>query len=158
MRDSINSRGVSYRMNGDSSQAMADFSQAIKLEPDNAVAFNSRGNVYADIKQPDQAIADFTQAIKLDRAYGSAYFNRGSVEADDKDQLDKAIADFSTAIKLDSSNTDAYVSRAVAYIRKNNTAAALADLNTAIGATPDLERAHFYRGILTSTLATTSMP
>ena len=143
-----NSRGVSYRMNGDSSQAMADFSQAIKLEPDNAVAFNGRGNVYADIKQPDQAIADFTQAIKLDRAYGSAYFNRGSVEADDKDQLDKAIADFSTAIKLDSSNTDAYVSRAVAYIRKNNTAAALADLNTAIGATPDLERAHFYRGIL----------
>ena len=132
-----NSRGVSYRMNGDSSQAMADFSQAIKLEPDNAVAFNSRGNVYADIKQPDQAIADFTQAIKLDRAYGSAYFNRGSVEADDKDQLDKAIADFSTAIKLDSSNTDAYVSRAVAYIRKNNTAAALADLNTAIGATPE---------------------
>ena len=85
--------------------------------------------------------SDFTQAIKLDRAYASAYFNRGSVEADDKDQLDKAIADFSTAIKLDPSNTDAYVSRAVAYIRKNNTAAALADLNTAIGTTPDLERA-----------------
>jgi tetratricopeptide (TPR) repeat protein len=54
---------------------MADFNQAIKLEPDNAVAFNGRGNVYADIKQPDRAIADFTQAIKLDRTYARAYWH-----------------------------------------------------------------------------------
>jgi Tfp pilus assembly protein PilF len=44
--------------------------------------------------------------------------------------------------------TDAYVSRAVAYVQKSNTAAALADLNTAIGGKPDLQRAYWHRGTI----------
>ena len=60
--------------------ALADFSKAIKLNPNNAKAYNNRGNVYSNNKKYDLAIADFSKAIELNPNNPQAYYNRGVVE------------------------------------------------------------------------------
>ena len=50
----------------DYDRAIADFDQAIKLDPNCAVAYHDRGLAYRDKGDNDRAIADFDQAIKLD--------------------------------------------------------------------------------------------
>ena len=54
---------------GDLDQAIADYTQAIALDPKYAVAYNNRGIAYCDKGDLDQAIADYTQAIALDPKY-----------------------------------------------------------------------------------------
>jgi Flp pilus assembly protein TadD len=44
---------------------MADYNQAIKLDPEFASAYNNRGFAYDKKGDTDRAIADFTRAIKL---------------------------------------------------------------------------------------------
>ncbi len=81
--------------------------------------------------------------------YADPYFNRGTIESDDKNQQDKAIDDFTQAIKLDPSITDAYSQPCRGLCPPNTRRApALADLNTAIGRQPGLERAYLHRGTL----------
>jgi tetratricopeptide (TPR) repeat protein len=68
-------RGAVY-LSTDSQRAMADYSEAIRLDPNLAVAYNDRGLAYADKKEYDRAIADFSEAIRLDPKYALAYYYR----------------------------------------------------------------------------------
>ena len=58
---------------------MADYTEAIRLDPKLAVAYNSRGNVYYDEGDYDRAIADYNEAIRLDPKYAFAYNSRGDI-------------------------------------------------------------------------------
>ena len=58
-------------------KAIADFTQAIRLDPSYASAYISRGVAYAGKGDYDRAIADYNQAIRLDPNYAPAYINRG---------------------------------------------------------------------------------
>ena len=51
--------------------------QAIKLQPDYALAFNDRGLAYGAKGEIERAIADFDQAIKLNPKNALAFYNRG---------------------------------------------------------------------------------
>lgn len=48
------------------SGAIKDYDEAIKLDPKFANAFNSRGSAYFEKGQYDRAILDYDQAIRLD--------------------------------------------------------------------------------------------
>ena len=50
---------------GNFNQAIADFTQAIKLDPKNIKAYNGRGVAYELNGKLDPAIQDFTTAIKI---------------------------------------------------------------------------------------------
>ena len=80
-------------------EAIADFTQAIQLQPDNVVAYTNRGAAYADNWELDRAIADFTQAITLNPRDANAYFNRGVTYAQRGDSAD-VIADFKQVLAL----------------------------------------------------------
>ena len=45
--------------------AIADYNQAIKINPNYALAYNNRGNIKRTKGDIDGAIADFDRAIKL---------------------------------------------------------------------------------------------
>ncbi len=45
--------------------ALYNFTQAIKLDPENAMIYRYRGNVYLAKKQLKEAILDYWKAIKL---------------------------------------------------------------------------------------------
>jgi tetratricopeptide (TPR) repeat protein len=107
-------QGSSAYDNGDYDKALADFNQAIQLDPKVAVAYNIRGAVYFHKGAYDRAFADFNQAIQLDPTYVFAYNNRGNVYLH-KGDYDKAIADYDKAIQLDPKYAGAYDNRVKAY-------------------------------------------
>jgi Flp pilus assembly protein TadD len=57
-------------------QAVASFTEALKLNPKSLQALNNRGIAYCRQGYFDKAIADFSQVIQMDPNYGKAYNNR----------------------------------------------------------------------------------
>ena len=57
--------------------AIADYTEAIKLDPNDPDIFNNRGQAYDNKGEYDLAIADYTQSIRLDKDNPRAFFNRG---------------------------------------------------------------------------------
>ncbi|MFQ6058738.1 MAG: tetratricopeptide repeat protein [Anaerolineae bacterium] len=139
-------RGFAYLARGDYDRAIADYDQAIQLEPDLAIAYSNRGVAYIAKGDYDRAIANFDQAVKLDPEYAVAYYNRG-VAYDHKGDHDRAIVDHDQAIKLDPNNAVAYYNRGVAYHGKDDYDRAIADCDQAIKLDPNNAVAYFHRGL-----------
>jgi lipoprotein NlpI len=99
----FSNRGLAYRDKGELDRAIADFNEAIRLEPKFAVAFNSRGFTYDRKGERDRAIADYTEAIRLDPKFAVAFRNRGRAYLY-AGALPKALADFSQSSELDPKN------------------------------------------------------
>jgi len=59
-------------------RAIADYNEAIRLNPKYAGAYNLRGRAYHDKGDNDRAIGDYDEAIRLDPKLVEAYDNRGS--------------------------------------------------------------------------------
>jgi len=94
-------RGRARYWNDDFDKAVADFSQAIRLNPKHSDAYNKRGIAWQEKGECDKAIADYDRAIRLDPENATAYSARGFSWAV-KGEFDKAIADYTKAIQLDS--------------------------------------------------------
>jgi tetratricopeptide (TPR) repeat protein len=93
-------RGESYRNKGDHDRAIADYTEAIRLDPQFAIAYNNRGVSYNGGKKDyDRAIADYTEAIRLNPQYALAYNNRGNAYQAKGNQA-RADADFAEARRL----------------------------------------------------------
>ena len=122
-----NDRGIEYKNKGDNTDAMADFNQAIQIDPQYAIAFNSRCNIYyTAMNNPDAAIADCTKAIQLNSQYAEAYFNLGFIYAENN-QIDLAMTNLNKALQIDPSYALAYKIRGLVESAKGDTAAAAAD-------------------------------
>jgi tetratricopeptide (TPR) repeat protein len=126
-------------------QAIADFTQALRLDPNNATIYVERGNAYDNKGDFDQAIADHTQAIRLDPNYATAYNQRG-YNYSEKGEYDRAIADHNQVIRLAPNSAEGYFARALAYYRKGDYDRAIADSTQAIRLDPNDIAAYYGRG------------
>ncbi|GHT85531.1 hypothetical protein FACS1894137_09920 [Spirochaetia bacterium] len=131
---------------GDYDMAIADYTEAIRLDPNYANAYYNRGVAYENKKDYDRAIGDYTQAIRINPNYAVAYNNRGGVYVDKKD-YDRAIADYTEAIRLDPNYANAYYNRGFAYGNKKDYDRAIADYTEAIRLDPNYAFAYYNRGI-----------
>ena len=61
------------------------FHEAIRLDPNDALAYNNRGYAWSNKKDYDKAIADYDEAIRLDPDDATAYCDRGNAWQDKKD-------------------------------------------------------------------------
>ena len=130
---------------GDYKGAITDYTQAIRLNPDDADAYNNRGVAKHKLGQHLAAIADYDTAIRLNPDYAKAYYNRG-VTKNDLGQHHAAIADYDTAIRLNPDYAKAYYNRGTAKVRLGQYSAAIADFDTAIRLNPDDADAYYNRG------------
>jgi lipoprotein NlpI len=140
-------RGVAYGKKGDFDHAIADYTQAIALDPKIAKAYNNRGVAYATKGDHDRAIADFTQAIALDPKFAIGYNDRGSAYRD-KGDTDRAIADYTEAITIDPKYVLAYFNRGLANLYAGALPKALADLNQASALNPKFAYAALWLDIV----------
>ena len=72
------SRGLAYYDKGDDDRAIAEYNEAIRLDPKFAQAYSSRGLAYDHKGDLGRAETDYNEAIRLDPKYAQAYFNRGN--------------------------------------------------------------------------------
>ena len=58
-------RALAYYHRDEDAQALADFSTALMLDPNDTEAYSYRGEVYAALGMTDKAVADFKAALAL---------------------------------------------------------------------------------------------
>lgn len=92
-------QGTAYREQGKFDEAIAEYTMAIEIDPDLAVAYNNRGCAYSWKKDYENAVADLSKAIELDPNEVSSYLNRALLYIAN-DEEDKAIVDLKKVIEL----------------------------------------------------------
>jgi Tfp pilus assembly protein PilF len=113
--DTYIERGIAYRKSGHLAEAIADYTEAIRLAPSNTDAYFDRGNANRDAGAFDLAIEDYSQALSLKPGFVPAYGNRANIYLN-QHRFDLALDDFSAILKNDPLNIDALNGRAVAYL------------------------------------------
>ena len=137
--------GVKAQQRGQYSEAIQDFTKAIKREEDYAEAYHARGLAYDRKGEYDQAIQDLTKAIELKEDYAEAYYDRGSAYHS-KGEYDQAIQDLTKAIELKEDYVEAYAFRGLAYHSKGEYDQAIQDLTKAIELKEDYAEAYLICG------------
>lgn len=92
-------RGVAQAAIGKLDKAIGDFTEAVRLNPGNALAFYNRGNVRFDRGDMRDAIGDFDMAIAKDPEFTLAYYNRG-LARETLGEREQSIADYRKALEL----------------------------------------------------------
>jgi tetratricopeptide (TPR) repeat protein len=129
-------RAVGWNKKGDYAKVIADATEAIRLQPSQAV-HNLRGSAYYDKGEYDIAIADFDDALKLGPPSGIIFHNRGNAWRGKGDYA-RAIADYDAAIKADPKSAFSFQNRGISKRALGDLDGALADINQAIRLDPTL--------------------
>ena len=124
-------RGRIALRHGDHRRAIADFNEAIHLNPNRASLYRERALAYRQNGEVELAIADFDEAIALDPKFAAPYHERGLVLAA-KGDLDRAILSYSTAVRLDPSDAQARLDRGLAFLARGQADDARADFEAAL--------------------------
>lgn len=115
LANTFNLRGLRYSSKLEHDKAIADFNEALRLEPRNDITFYNRGMSYGDKQDYDRAIADFNESIRLVPKNSSVFLGRASVYAAKNDH-DRAIVDFNESIRIDGKNALAFLLRGDSYL------------------------------------------
>ena len=123
----------------DYDDALNDFANAIKLNPNQDLAFLERGKCFSEKGEFEfgsndsflKAIDDFTTVISINPNNADAYHCRGECKTK-LENFKGAINDYSNAINLNQNFADAYVSRGVIKRKLSDLEGSLEDLTKAI--------------------------
>lgn len=136
MADAFLDRGIAHADLNDSKRAIADYAEALRLQPQYFEAYYDRGLAYDQIGDNQHAIADYSAAIRI-KPDADAYFNRGELYGRIGD-MRAAIADFNEVVRLMPKRADAYYYRAMAYRQIGDTNRATTDFDMAFRLNPKL--------------------
>jgi tetratricopeptide (TPR) repeat protein len=121
-------------------EAIAEFTEAIGLDPTSALAYFKRGWAWYFRGELEKAIDDFTESIRLNPKAANALRYRGKVWGRAGDD-DKAIADFTDALRLNPTLDDVYADRGFAWLRKGKADECIADCVEALRLNPNSSHA-----------------
>lgn len=99
-------RGLNYLKNNSFPEAIADFSDALKVNPRDAGILERRAYVEMKMNDFDKALEDYTAAIKINPKE-VRYYNLRSYIYETKKDLKNSMADTDHALKIDPNNAEA---------------------------------------------------
>jgi tetratricopeptide (TPR) repeat protein len=130
-----NNRAIAMRNRGDLDRAVADYTEAIKIDPGYALAYSNRGVVWLDKRDVERSMADCEKAVELAPRAAHGYNCRGLAWRA-KNDLDRAMADCSRAIEIAPKYPPGYNCRGLVWTSKSEHDRAIADFNEAINLAP----------------------
>lgn len=129
-------RGLQHYGDGRYNEAIADWTEAIRLKPDDAHAYVNRGLAYFQIGDYDRTLVDCDKSIQLNSDFALAYFVRGRAYYN-KGEHNRALVDYDASIYLDPTYTRAYFYRGLAYLNKGDYDRAIVDYDRALAIDPN---------------------
>lgn len=130
-RDPLLMRAAYYLKNLDAEHAVADYTQAIKLDPKFVAAYTQRGIAYRSLEKFDKSFADFAQALKLnplstEAALACARLHRTL------HQYPEAVAVYDTLVRNKPDSSLIISERSQTFLEMNKPEKALADAEKAV--------------------------
>lgn len=117
-------RGGAMYYKGDPLAAIADYDEAIKLDPAFARAFNNRCWARAVVGRVAEAVADCDESLRLAPNVANTLENRGFAWLK-MGQYDRAIADYDAGLRLNPDNKADYLyGRGLAKLKKGDASGA----------------------------------
>ncbi|WP_082528684.1 caspase family protein [Methylobacterium sp. Leaf466] len=132
-------RGQFHAQRDDYPAAIADFDQAIRLEPSSPEALNNRCWVRAINNDLRKALSDCNDALKLKPGFVDALDSRGFVNLK-ADALQAAIQDYDAALRLAPTHSSSLYGRGIARSRLGQSAQANDDLTRALALNPMIDK------------------
>jgi tetratricopeptide (TPR) repeat protein len=142
-------RAFVYEQVQEFQKSLADYNQAIIIDPKFYQAYYNRG-LLKDEKLNDiqGALFDYNQAIAINPKYSQAYGNRAFLKEKLND-IQGALVDYNQAIAINPEFYQAYSNRALLkYDKLNDIQGALVDYNQAISINPKYSEAYSNRALL----------
>jgi len=123
------------------------WTDAIKKDNQNFLAFTKRGEHYYNNKDAKKALDNFDKAIAIQPNYALPYTYKGFIFLSTKN-YDKALPSYTKAIELSPNNADFYNQRGRCYYETNEWAKAIEDYKQAITLNPNAYKAYNNRAII----------
>jgi tetratricopeptide (TPR) repeat protein len=123
----VQTRGTVYFYKGDYARAIEDYSQAIKLDPNNSEIFDNRCWTRATANQLQEALKDCRESLRLRPNVAAAMDTLAFVYLRLGD-YDRAIATYNDSLKIDPRSAYSLYGRGMAKLKKGNTAGGKADI------------------------------
>ena len=92
--------GFSLEKIGRKVEAMAEYREALKIDPESVEAHNNLANLLDDTGHPDEALAEYQAALRLNPKYAAAHNNLGSVLVE-QGRFAEALEQFAAAAQSD---------------------------------------------------------
>jgi tetratricopeptide (TPR) repeat protein len=128
-------RGWCYTHKEMDDQAIRDFTESVRLDPQPVYSVLDRGLAYHRKGEFEKARADYDTAISKDPNAVDALYNRGLIFAT-RGEWTRAIADFTEAIRCQPENAQFFVERGIASAALNQLDAAIANFDAALTFNP----------------------
>jgi tetratricopeptide (TPR) repeat protein len=141
----FSAQGFARQQKGDLDGALADYNQAITLDPHNVEALSRRALAERDKGNWDAALADFNTVLAYAPDNADAYSNRGYVRQT-KGDLDGALADYTEALSLKPTSAEAFYNVGLIKVRRGDIDGGIEAFNKALDLNPKLARAYYSRG------------
>jgi tetratricopeptide (TPR) repeat protein len=133
--------GSALLRQGKLDEAIGEYQEAIRLNPDYANAHNNLGIALARKGQTDEAIGQYREALRLNPDHADAHNGLG-IALDKRGQIDEAIRQLQQAIRLNPDHVDAHYNLGVAFYQQGRTAEAIRQFQEVIRLKPNHAEAH----------------
>lgn len=140
-------RGNYFLNNGMINEAIADFTSALKVKPDDGQSYYNRAITYVKVSRWQEALADLDSSIKYNPKFALSYSNMAFIRYNLKD-YNGALEAANKCITIKPDLPEVYNIRAAVYFSINNLPEAEKDLDKALGLKKDFSDAYKNRGIL----------
>ncbi|HUB67922.1 MAG TPA: tetratricopeptide repeat protein [Candidatus Methylacidiphilales bacterium] len=140
-----NNLGRALAQKGQTKEAIAQYQQALEINPDYAQARNNLGSIFAQEGRVDEALAQFQRALEINPNYAEAQNNMGNVLAR-KGQVDAAIAHYEQALQIDPYFIGARDNLGLALSQKGKVDQAMIEYQQALQMNPHVAESHYELG------------
>jgi len=127
-------------------EALAASEQALRLDPNYAIAYHNKGTALYDLERYEEALAAFEQALRLDPNYALAYNGKGAALADLK-RDEEALAAYEHVLRLNPSYAPAYSNKGATLADLKRHEEALAAYEQALRLDPNYAVAYYNKAL-----------
>ena len=138
-------RGAGYAAKGEYTEAVRDYTQALKFAPNSSDALYNRGGAYSKLGRWDDALADFNALLKIVPNDPNTYYARAWIHAQ-RGEDKAAIADLDRVLEIAPDDQEALLDRGGMNIRAGRYDDAARDFGRLLKLDPKAAAAAYNRG------------